>query len=129
MCSSRRYPSLGPTERRDALNTLAARKGSAHALLAAVEAGKLPRADLTADLVRQLRNLKDRDLDARIGQVWGTVRETTGDRARHDRPVQGNDQDKAGTGTGSCAWAGPFSPRFASSATRSSASAARSART
>ena len=42
----------------------------------------LPRADLTADLVRQLRNLKDAGLDARIGQVWGTVRETTGDRAR-----------------------------------------------
>ena len=40
------------------------------------------RGDLTADLVRQLRNLKDPGLDARIGQVWGTVRETTGDRAR-----------------------------------------------
>ena len=64
------------------MNTLAARKGSAQALLAAVEAGKLPRGDLTADLVRQLRNLKDPSLDARIGQVWGTVRETTGDRAR-----------------------------------------------
>jgi putative membrane-bound dehydrogenase-like protein len=76
------YMSLGPMERRDVLNTLAARKGTAQALLAAVEAGKLPRGDLTADLVRQLRNLKDPSLDARIGQVWGTVRETTGDRAR-----------------------------------------------
>jgi putative heme-binding domain-containing protein len=76
------YKSLGTTERRDALNTLAARKGSAHALLVAVEADKVPRADLTADLVRQLRNLKDPRLDARIGQVWGTVRETTRDRAR-----------------------------------------------
>jgi putative membrane-bound dehydrogenase-like protein len=76
------YSSLGPIERRDSLNTLAARKGSAQALLAAVEAGKLPRADLTADLVRQLRNLKDREIDARIGQVWGMLRETTGDRAR-----------------------------------------------
>jgi putative membrane-bound dehydrogenase-like protein len=78
----RAYESLGPTERRDALNTLAARKGSAQALLAAVDAGQVPRGDLTADLVRQLRNLKDASLDARIGQVWGTVRETTGDRAR-----------------------------------------------
>jgi putative membrane-bound dehydrogenase-like protein len=76
------YSSFGSTERRDALNTLAARKGSAQALLSAVEAGKLSRGDLTADLVRQLRNLKDPGLDARIGQVWGTVRETTGDRAR-----------------------------------------------
>ena len=56
------YPSLGPAERRDVLNTLAARKSSAGHLLAAVEAGKLPRGDLTADLVRQLRNLKDSEL-------------------------------------------------------------------
>ena len=76
------YRTLGPSERRDALNALAARKGSARALLAAVKAGKLPAGDLTADLVRQLRNLKDPDVDARIGQVWGTVRETTRDRAR-----------------------------------------------
>ena len=76
------YMSLGPLERRDVLNTLAARKGSAQALLSAVKEGKLSRGDLTADLVRQLRNLKDPGLDARIGQVWGTVRETTGDRAR-----------------------------------------------
>ena len=69
-------------ERRDVLNTLALRKGSAQALLAAVELGKLSRGDLTADLVRQLRNLKDPDLDTRIGQVWGTKCETTGDRAR-----------------------------------------------
>jgi putative membrane-bound dehydrogenase-like protein len=76
------YRSLGQTQRRDALNTLAARPGSARALLAAVEAGKLPRVDLTADLVRQIRNLKDRELDSRLGRVWGTVRETTGDRIR-----------------------------------------------
>ena len=41
-----------------------------------------PRGDLTADLVRQLRNLKDPSSERRIGRVWGTVRETTGDRAR-----------------------------------------------
>ena len=76
------YLSLGPMERRDVLNTLAARKGSAQAMLAAVVAGKLSRSDLTADLVRQLKNLKDPGLDARIGQLSGTVRETTGERAR-----------------------------------------------
>jgi len=76
------YPSLGPSERRDALNTLASRKSSAGSLLAAVDAGRLPRIDLTADLVRQLRNLNDPGLNAEIGRVWGTVRETSGDRAR-----------------------------------------------
>jgi len=76
------YPSLGSSERRDVLNTLAARKGWGRSLLAAVEAGRLPRGDLTADLVRQLRNLNDPELNNDIARVWGTVRETTGDRAR-----------------------------------------------
>jgi putative membrane-bound dehydrogenase-like protein len=76
------YPTLGSSQRRDALNTLASRKSSARSLLAAVEAGRLPRIDLTADLVRQLRNLKDPELNAEIGRVWGTIRETSGDRAR-----------------------------------------------
>ncbi len=76
------YKSLGASERRDVLNTLAARKPWAKDLLAAVEAGELPRLDMTADLVRQLRNLKDPSLDARLAQVWGNVRETTGDRLR-----------------------------------------------
>jgi putative membrane-bound dehydrogenase-like protein len=76
------YSALPAAERRDALNTLAARKPTAQALLEAVDAGKVPRGDLTADLIRQIRNLKDRGLDTRIGQVWGSVRETSGDRAR-----------------------------------------------
>ena len=41
----------------------------------------MPRGDLTADLVRQIRNLKDTELTAQLGRVWGTVRETSGDRA------------------------------------------------
>jgi putative membrane-bound dehydrogenase-like protein len=78
----RAYKKLGSTEKRDALNTLAARAGSARQLLAAVDAGKLPRGDLTADLVRQIRNLKSPELDSELGKVWGTVRETSSDRAR-----------------------------------------------
>src|SRR5262249_15746569 len=76
------YSALGPLERRDALNTLASRKSSARSLLSAVAAGRLPRVDLTADLIRQLRNLNDPELRAEIERVWGTIRETTGDRAR-----------------------------------------------
>jgi putative heme-binding domain-containing protein len=75
------YRSLGISERRDALNALAARSTSARTLLGAVEAGKLARADLTADLVRQLRNLRDAKVDAQIGRLWGQVRATSGDRA------------------------------------------------
>ncbi len=76
------YNSLGPPERRDVLSTLAGRKTSCRALLAAVEAAKIPRADLTAEFARQIRNLKDADLTAQLARVWGTVRETSGDRAR-----------------------------------------------
>jgi hypothetical protein len=119
------YPAFELSERRDALNTLAARQSTARALLAAIEAGKLPRGDLTADLVRQLRNLNDPELDARIGEVWGTVRETSGDRARMIA------QFKAMLTSEPAAplihrWAEPSSPRSASSAIRSSASAASS---
>ena len=76
------YPALGPAERRDVLSTLASRKNACRVLLAAVEAGKVPRGDLTADFVRQVRNLNDTELTAQLGRVWGTVRETSGDRAR-----------------------------------------------
>ncbi|WP_435008433.1 PVC-type heme-binding CxxCH protein [Tundrisphaera lichenicola] len=76
------YPGLAPVERRDALNTLASRAGSARALLAAVEAKKVPRTDLTADLIRQMRNLKDPAIDSAIAQSWGTARETSQDRIR-----------------------------------------------
>jgi putative membrane-bound dehydrogenase-like protein len=76
------YRSLGVAERRDALNTLAARKSSSLALLAAVKSGSMPRSDLTADVVRQIRNFRDDALNTEIALVWGTARETTGDRAR-----------------------------------------------
>ena len=76
------YEKLSPPDRRDALNTLAARPSTAKALLAAVGEKRLPHADLSADLVRQLHNLKDRDVDAQIAKVWGTVRETNEGRAK-----------------------------------------------
>ena len=104
------------------MNTLAARKASAQALLAAVEAGKLPRADLTADLVRQLRNLKDPSSTPGSHEVWGTVRETTGDRARLIAQYKAMLTSQARTGRPIRRSAGPSSPRSASSATRCSAS-------
>jgi putative membrane-bound dehydrogenase-like protein len=76
------YPRLDPSTRRDALNTLAARADYAKALLAAVGDRRVSSADVSADLIRTLRNHKDRDLDLLIGKVWGTARETSGDRAK-----------------------------------------------
>jgi putative membrane-bound dehydrogenase-like protein len=75
-------PSLNQEEKRDALNTLAARAAYAIALLDAVAAKKVPAADVTADIVRQMRNLRDTALNKRIGETWGTVRVTPAERVR-----------------------------------------------
>ena len=75
------YPRFSLAERRDALNTLAARPGPAGALLDAVGSGRVPAGDLAAELIRQLRSHKSAELDTKIGKVWGSVRETTKDKA------------------------------------------------
>src|SRR5262249_48398202 len=76
------YGSWSPVEKRDALGTLTSRAAYGRALLAAVAAKKVPATDLTADLIRQLRNLGDPTLDKQIAAVWGTVRETAADKAK-----------------------------------------------
>jgi putative membrane-bound dehydrogenase-like protein len=76
------YRSLDSAQKRDALATLAARPAYGKALMDAVAAGKVPAADVSADLVRQLRNLHDADLDRRIGEVWGVVRTTPAERLK-----------------------------------------------
>src|SRR6266567_4658839 len=76
------YSTLNDAHKRDALNTLAARVSFAKPLLAAVTAGAIPRKDLTADLVRQLRNLKNTELDEQIQKVWGLMRESAADKQK-----------------------------------------------
>jgi putative heme-binding domain-containing protein len=74
------YPNLTTSEKRDALNTLASRAAFAKPLLAAVAENKVSSKDLTAEVVRQLRNLKNPELDQEIKKVWGAVRETSADK-------------------------------------------------
>ncbi|MEX0936516.1 MAG: PVC-type heme-binding CxxCH protein [Pirellulales bacterium] len=74
------YSHLPPAEKRSALATLCARPEFGLALLEAVKDKQIASSDLTADLVRQLRNLKDSRVDARLESVWGTVRETAADK-------------------------------------------------
>ena len=76
------YGSFSLAEKRDALATLAARPGSAKALMAAVAAKKIPPSDVSAETVRQLRNLGDKELDRSIADLWGIVRDTPADRAK-----------------------------------------------
>ena len=76
------YPSLTSAEKRDALNALASRAKFAPALLDAIAAKKVPASDVPAEIIRQLRNLGDPKLNARIVQLWGIVRDTPADRKK-----------------------------------------------
>jgi putative heme-binding domain-containing protein len=77
------YASLGPTEKRDAVSTLAARASYAAALIAAVKSKKIPVGDVPAPIVRQLRGLRDASIDASVSEIWGVVRTATAaDRAK-----------------------------------------------
>jgi putative membrane-bound dehydrogenase-like protein len=76
------YAGLNPDEKRDALATLVSRAEYAAALLAAVGDDRVPRADLSGELVRQIRNLKDKGLDKQINAVWGAVNDTPQERQK-----------------------------------------------
>lgn len=73
------FPQFNAAEQRDALNTLASRAAYARPLVEAVRSGAVPKATLTADLVRQLRSLKDTSLAADLTQIWGVMKETSPD--------------------------------------------------
>lgn len=74
------YPSLNTAEKRDALNTLASREAYAKPLLAAVGANQVATTDITADIIRQLRNLKSAELDELLTKVWGVARDSSADK-------------------------------------------------
>ncbi len=76
------YMAFNLEEKRDALNTLAARVPYAVALLDAVADKRVPATDLSADLIRQLRNHKNDAINGRIGEVWGQARESSEEKAK-----------------------------------------------
>jgi putative membrane-bound dehydrogenase-like protein len=76
------YGRLNSEEKRNALNTLASRVSYGDALLKAIVAKKVPATDVSADIIRQLQNLRNPDLDKQIGEAWGIVRTTPADRKR-----------------------------------------------
>ncbi|MCI0680860.1 MAG: DUF1080 domain-containing protein [Gemmataceae bacterium] len=76
------FAKYGAADKRDAVSTLSARREYARALLDAVGSKKIPSTDISADIVRQLRNLGDPALTKRIAEVWGIVRDTPADRKK-----------------------------------------------
>jgi len=70
------YPNLAGQDKNEALNTLTSRATFARRLLESVDKNVIPRRDLTADVVRQLRNLKNPAIDAQVQKLWGVARES-----------------------------------------------------
>ncbi|MEX2015636.1 MAG: PVC-type heme-binding CxxCH protein [Candidatus Hydrogenedentales bacterium] len=73
------YRDLAASERRDALATLSSRKSYALALLNAIANEKIPSGDLPADIARQIKNLGDETVTARLTEVWGSVSDQSAD--------------------------------------------------
>ncbi len=67
------YPKFTAEEKLDAVNTLAARKEWANALLTAVEKKEMPRADIPVATARQILALNDKALSTRLETVWGKI--------------------------------------------------------
>ncbi|HVW01532.1 MAG TPA: c-type cytochrome, partial [Planctomycetaceae bacterium] len=76
------YAKFDAPTRQDALQTLAARPAWAMRLLDAVEAGTVPRTDITAYTARQLMSLRDATLSERVRKVWGELRTTPAEKAK-----------------------------------------------
>ncbi len=72
--ASSRITWLGIEERPALLAAMASRPAAASALLDAVAAGRLPRADVSAFHARQIAGLGDPRLARRLSEVWGSVR-------------------------------------------------------
>ena len=74
------YGTLSTAERKDALGTLASRASFARPLLESVDKNAVPRKDLTADVVRQLRSLNDAALNQQVEKVWGIARTSSAEK-------------------------------------------------
>lgn len=74
------YGAYDAGQKRDALNTLVSRPAFAKPLLTAISDGRVSSKDLTADIIRQLRGLKDDGVQQLLTKVYGTVRESGADK-------------------------------------------------
>ncbi len=74
------YDRFDNAQKRDALNTLVSRAAFAGPLLTAVESKRVPRQDLTADVIRQLRGIKEPSVQAAMARLFGQFRESPADK-------------------------------------------------
>jgi putative membrane-bound dehydrogenase-like protein len=76
------YPTFTEAERADVVQTLASRPAFALALLDAIDRNALPRRDVSAFTIRQLANLKNAEVSAKLTKVWGEVRPANAQRTQ-----------------------------------------------
>jgi putative heme-binding domain-containing protein len=70
------YASFGEQDRRAVVTSLASKPAFARPLVAALEARRFPKDDLTASQLRQLRGLDDAEIRAAVDRVYGKVNES-----------------------------------------------------
>ena len=76
------YPSLTLAEKQDAIVTLVSRPKYALALLDAIERKQVARADVRPFAARQMQDLGNAQVSARLAKVWGQVRSTPEEKQR-----------------------------------------------
>jgi len=76
------YSRLSPEEKTTALATLASTKEGTSALLKAVDHELVPKADLSAQLIRQMQGAGDESVSAWIAENWGSVRKSSEEKEK-----------------------------------------------
>lgn len=76
------YADLTADQKQDAISTLAARPSYALAMIEAIEKGMVPARDLPAFTVRQMLRFEDSAIAKAIEKHWGTIRQTSDDKAQ-----------------------------------------------
>ena len=76
------YPTFPNAVKRDAIATLISQPRYVTKTLDAIEAKKISRNDLHAYHIRQITNFKDSNIQKRLKEVWGEVREASADKKK-----------------------------------------------
>jgi putative membrane-bound dehydrogenase-like protein len=74
-----KFVALNDQERNAALNALTSRADFALALLRAVEGGVFEKKHLTSMQIRQMSNLRNKDVNQHLEKVWGKISESSSD--------------------------------------------------
>ena len=78
---TRNYGTFHPSERPALIDALASRPTFARQLVGGIESGGIPRSDLSAFQIRQIRGFANPELSEALARVWGEIRDSPRDKA------------------------------------------------